>query len=374
MKIMIAGGGTGGHIYPGIAIAKKIKEIKPDCDILFIGTNSGLEKKIVPKEGFDIKFITVEGLNKKFSIKTIGSAFKAVKGYVQSSKIIKSFKPDIVVGTGGYVCGPLVLSAHMHKIPTVIHEQNAFPGITNKILSRFVDKIAITYKESNKYFPQSKVIYTGNPVRSEILNVDKKSARNSFGFTEKGNVILIVGGSRGAKNINNAIVNIADDLKKFNMQVLFITGENEYDRIIGEFKSRGINTNGSNFKVYPYIYNMQEALGACDMIITRAGATILSEITVLGIPAIIVPSPYVANNHQEYNAKVLEKNGAGLIVHENELSTSKLIESIKEIMFDKEKYNLMCKKSRELSRVNAADNICDIILDLYKKVMHPSSK
>jgi UDP-N-acetylglucosamine--N-acetylmuramyl-(pentapeptide) pyrophosphoryl-undecaprenol N-acetylglucosamine transferase len=368
MKVIISGGGTGGHIYPGVAIAKKIIEKHPDSSILFIGSENGLEKKIVPKEGFNIKYITVEGLNKKISLKTISSIKKAFKGYFQATKIIKDFKPDIVIGTGGYVCGPVVLSAALKGIPTLIHEQNAFPGVTNKLLSRFVSKIAITFKEAEKYFPKNKVIYTGNPIRSQILKIDRSKSREVWGLEKDKPVVLVVGGSRGAKNINNAVANIIPDIHREGIQLIFVTGENQYQEIIKNFSENGIDyKNLKGIKILPYIYNMQDALGACDLIVTRAGATIISEITALGIPAILIPSPYVANNHQEYNAIALEENGAGIIIKESQLKDDIFKEQIINIVKNKDMLSRMSINSKKLAVPNAADNIYEIIIELIEQ-------
>lgn len=366
VKVIISGGGTGGHIYPGVAIAKKLKERHSDCEILFIGSENGLEKKLVPKEGFKIDFITVEGLNKKLSLRTPVSFLKVFKGYFQASSIIKNFKPDIVVGTGGYVCGPVVLAASLKGIPTVIHEQNAYPGLTNKILSHIVSKIAITYKESEKYFPKNKVVFTGNPIRSQILNTDKVKCKRIWNFDINKPLILVVGGSRGAKNINNAVCDIIPYLVKENIQLLFITGENQYDEVT---KRLNYNKKDSKFKgivIEPYIYNMQDALGACDIIVSRAGATILSEITALGIPAILIPSPYVANNHQEYNAISLEQNGAAVVIKESQLKSDIFKEQVISLVNNKDMLSKMSLNSSKLAVIDASEKICKIIEGLIK--------
>ncbi|EYE88410.1 UDP-diphospho-muramoylpentapeptide beta-N- acetylglucosaminyltransferase [Fervidicella metallireducens AeB] len=362
MKVIISGGGTGGHIYPGVAIAKKIKEKEPKAEILFIGSHKGLEKKLVPKEGFNIKLITVEGLNKKFSIETFSSIGKAFKGYFQASKIIKDFKPDVVIGTGGYVCGPVVLTAAFKGIPTIIHEQNAIPGMTNKILSRFVTKIAISFKASEKYFPKSKTVFTGNPVRNNILKVNKDKAREFWGFDKNKPLLLVVGGSRGAKNINNAVVDIIPTLNNRGIQLLFITGENQYDEVIEKLKDKNIELKSlKGIKIMPYVFNMQDALGACDLIVSRAGATILSEITAIGLPAILIPSPYVANNHQEFNALALEENGAAIIIKETQLKEDIFSEQILNIINNHETLLKMSVNSKRLAVLDAADKIFEMI-------------
>jgi UDP-N-acetylglucosamine--N-acetylmuramyl-(pentapeptide) pyrophosphoryl-undecaprenol N-acetylglucosamine transferase len=368
VRIIISGGGTGGHIYPGVAIGKKILEKMPDAKILFVGSKNGLEKKLVPREGFDIKYITVEGLNKKFTIKKIGSFFKVFKGYFQSLNIIKEFKPDIVVGTGGYVCGPVVLAASMKNIPTLIHEQNAFPGMTNKMLSRFVSKIAINFKESEEYFPKNKVVYTGNPIRSQFTKTDKAKSRIDMKFDINKPLLLVVGGSRGARNINNAVVNIIPQLMQSGIQLLFITGENEYENVKTKLKSINMDINSlKGIKIIPYCFNMDEAMAACDLIISRAGATVLSEITALGIPSILIPSPFVANNHQEYNARAIERNGAAIVITESQLESDILREQVINIINNKQVLKEMSANAKKLSNIDAADKIYEIIINLVSK-------
>ncbi|SKA83423.1 UDP-N-acetylglucosamine-N-acetylmuramylpentapeptide N-acetylglucosamine transferase [Caloramator quimbayensis] len=366
MRVIISGGGTGGHIYPGVAVAKKIKEKYSECEILFIGSENGLEKKLVPKEGFEIKLISVEGLNKKITLKTPSAVIKAFKGYFQASNIIKGFKPDIVIGTGGYVCGPVVLSAALKGIPTIIHEQNAFPGMTNKILSHFTSKIAITFKESEKYFPKNKVVFTGNPIRSQILNTNKTKSRGIWNFDNNKPLILVVGGSRGAKNINNAVSEIIPSLIQNNIQLLFVTGEQQYDEIVRKLNYKKSDKRFRGIVIEPYIFNMQDALGACDIIISRAGATILSEITALGIPAILIPSPYVANNHQEYNAMSLEQNGAAVVIKENQLKSDIFKDQILNLVNNKEMLKKMSQNSSKLAVIDASEKICKIIEELIK--------
>lgn len=365
MRVIVSGGGTGGHIYPGVAIAKKIKEKHNDVEILFVGSENGLEGKLVPKEGFKIKLIQVEGLNKKVSAKTFSAVKKVFKGYSQASKIIKEFKPDVVVGTGGYVCGPVVLAASLKGIPTIIHEQNAIPGMTNKILSKFVKRIAITFKESKNYFPEKKVVYTGNPIRNQILKANRDVAREKLGFSKDKMLILAVGGSRGAKNLNNAVVNAIPEIKKNGYGLLFITGEGGYENIKDEVSARGYDL-GEDIKILPYLYEMENALAACDIIISRAGATILCEVTALSIPAILIPSPYVANNHQELNANALENKGAAIKIHEKDLDSGILSKELFSLASSKESLENMKKASKSMGITDASDKIYNIIMEMIR--------
>lgn len=370
MKVIISGGGTGGHINPGIAVARKIMEKHPNAEILFIGTENGLEKKMVPNEGFPIQFITVEGLNKKLSVKTIKSAVKGLKGYGMARRILRDFKPDVVVGTGGYVCGPVVLSAAMKGIPTIIHEQNAIPGVTNKILSRFVSRIAISFHESEKYFPKAKVCYTGNPVKEQILSINRQKARKSWDLDASKPILFAVGGSRGAKNLNMAVAELIPDLVKENIQMIFVTGEVGYDDVIQKLKERGMNQEELKRRgicIMPFLYQMENALGACDLIISRAGATTLSEITAAGIPALLIPSPFVANNHQEYNALVLEENGAAILIKESQLKEGILKEQVSIILKNEETRQRMSTAAKKLATVDAADQIYALMMECLKK-------
>jgi UDP-N-acetylglucosamine--N-acetylmuramyl-(pentapeptide) pyrophosphoryl-undecaprenol N-acetylglucosamine transferase len=365
MKVIITGGGTGGHINPGVSIAKKIKEKHSDASVLFIGTEKGLERKMVPKEGFKIKFISVEGLNKKISVNTIKSMAVGVKGFLQANKIIKEFKPDIVIGTGGYVCGPVVLSAYLKGVPTIIHEQNAIPGVTNKLLSKFATKIAVSFKEAEKFFPKNKVFFTGNPVKDTIINLSREKSREVWGIDREKPVLFVVGGSRGAKNINNAIIDIIPRLAEENIQLIFVTGENQYDETMKNIEKNKINIkNMKGIKIFPFIFNMHDALGACDLIVSRAGATTLSELTAVGIPAILIPSPFVANNHQEYNAIALEENGAAILIKENQLKDNVLSDQILNIIKNKDTLHSMSVNSKKMAVIDAADNIYALVKEI----------
>jgi len=366
VKVLISGGGTGGHIYPGIAIAKKILEKNPNAKILFVGTQNGLEKKLVPNEGFDIKFITVEGLNKKISLKTFSAIKKVFKGFFEASKIIEQFKPDIVIGTGGYVCGPVVLAASLKGIPTVIHEQNAIPGLTNKVLSHFVNKVAITFKDSEKYFPKNKVVLTGNPVRENILNKIGENNKSKWGLDPSKPTILAVGGSRGATRLNDFVISLIPKLIEKDIQLIFITGEREYDRVLKTLKQKNIK-DYKGIVIVSYVYNMDDALTSCDLIISRAGATIISEITSLGIPAILIPSPNVANNHQEYNALNLEQNGAAIVIKEAQINDEVFSEQVINLITNKELLEKMSFNSRKMAMVDASEKIYEIIVNYLKK-------
>jgi len=359
LKVIIAGGGTAGHINPGIAIAKYIREKHPDAEILFIGTKRGMETKLVPYEGFEIKLIRVKGFRRKISLDTLITVKELFLGICEARKIIRQFKPDIVIGTGGYVCGPVVFVASMMKIPTLIHEQNAFPGITNRILSRFVDAVAISFKESERYFKsKEKLVYTGNPVRQEILKADRVSAREKLGKDLKKPLVVVVGGSLGAERINNTIVEM---LKKrtgqYSFNMIFATGNGQYDRV--KQLLQGVKT--PNVDIVPYIYDAANVYAAADLIVCRAGAITCSELTALGVPAIMIPSPNVVANHQEYNARALEKNGAAVVILEKDLSEELLYNQIENLLKDRKQLRKMSENSKKSGITNATEKIYGII-------------
>lgn len=366
MRILIAGGGTGGHIYPAIAVAKAIKRHNPMADILFVGTKKGLESQIVPQEGFELETITVSGFNRKAPLNVFKTLADLQHGLKEARVIIDKFAPDAVIGTGGYVCGPVLLVAALKHIPTIIHEQNVVPGLTNRILSRFVDKIAISFDQSAQYFkvPTGKVEVTGNPVREEIMTSDRTESRRALGFVVDKPVILIVGGSRGAERLNQMSIALIEWIIKQRrpFQVLLSTGNAQYETVLDDLRSKSIDLlEYKNVKVLPYIYDMGQALAAADLIISRAGAIALAEITAIGLPAVLIPSPNVANNHQEYNARMLEREGAALVVLEKDLTADKFIDVIDNLMKDKEKLKKMADNSKMLGITDAAERIYDIL-------------
>ncbi len=271
MKVILSGGGTGGHIYPALTIADQIKQLRPDAEILFVGTEQGLEKNIIPRYGYPLKFIEVAGFKRSLSADTLRSAAKLIEGLYDAYQIIQEEKPDLVIGTGGYVCGPIVLMAALHKIPCCIQEQNAMPGVTNKILSRYVRKVFLGYKEAGKYFKgKAELEYTGNPIRTEILQCERQSALEELGLDPAKKTVLVSGGSRGARSINKAMLDAELALSgRHEVQVLHATGDINYEQYMEEIKKRG--GVGSNIIIKPYLHNMPVALAAADLAVFRAG-------------------------------------------------------------------------------------------------------
>lgn len=363
LKYLISGGGTGGHIYPALAILNEIKLNDKDAQILYVGTKHGLEAKIVPKAGIEFKTIRVEGIPRKFNKASFIALRELLYGLRESKRIIKSFKPDIVIGTGGYVCGPVVLQAHRNKIKTLIHEQNAFPGITNKILGRFVDKVAVTFDESIKYFKYpDKVIKTGNPIRREILNIDKEEAYKKLDLDPNKLTILSFGGSGGQSSLNKSIKYIIENLKDIDFQLIHITGERFFKEYSKELKD--INIDEKNIKILPYLHEMAEALNIADIAITSSGAITLAEISSIGIPSILIPKANTAENHQEYNARSFEEKGASIVILEKDLDGEKLKNKLEELLNNRDKLLKMSLASKNLGKKNAAGEIYDIIKNI----------
>jgi len=354
MRAIVTAGGTGGHIYPAIAIINKIKEKEPNSEILYIGTHNRMEKDIIPK--FDINYMALEvtGFKRKLSldnIKTITNFFKAIK---KSKKIIFDFNPDIVIGVGGYVTAPVIYVAKKLGYKTFIHEQNSIPGLANKFLSNYADKIAISLPSSSNYFPKHKVIFTGNPC-SEGAIIKKAIDKKIYGLSNAKKLVLIVLGSLGSKILNDKI---AASLQLFNnkeYEVLYVTGKDYYQDIKSKVKV------SNNIKIVPYIDNLVCTIKIADLIVSRAGATTISEITAIGIPSILIPSPHVTNNHQMKNALELANVDATIIIEEKDIKGDILVRTIDSLFRNKNKYNLMKKKCKDLGVADSSTKIYNII-------------
>lgn len=359
MRYIISGGGTGGHINPAIAIAREIKTREPDAEILFVGTRNGLEGDLVPREGFDIEFIEVRGFRRKLSVDTVKTIGKLLKSFGSIRKIFREFGPDAVIGTGGYVCGPVVFYAAMKKIPTLIHEQNAFPGITNRILSRYVDEVAISFEESRHRFRgKARITLTGNPIRKELFSLDRDKAREKLGLPDDMPLVVIFGGSLGAEHINDCVKDmIIRHGSKISYKLILATGVRNYEDVMKEFKE----PLPENIQIVPYIYNMGEVLAAADLAVTRGGAITLSELSALGVPSILVPSPFVAENHQEYNARALENKGAAVVILQSQLTHEILYGQIEKLIKDKDLRKRMASAAQKSGIKNAAPAIYELI-------------
>lgn len=360
MKVIMTGGGTGGHIYPAIAIAEKIKEQHKDAEILFVGTERGLEKDLVPKNGYPIKFITVSGFNRKNLLKNVKVVKELLQGSQEARRIIKEFKPDVVIGTGGYVCGPVVRAAHKLGIKTFIHEQNAYPGVTNKMLEKYVDNVFISFDEARGYFKEKKkIVLSGNPVRQAFFDAEKMASKENIGETLNNFTVLCFGGSRGAKKINDAMLDVVESLNGVKDTALyFVTGGIYYDNILQELEQRGFENKG-NIHIKKYIDNMQDYLSAADLVISRSGALTVSEITVCGKASVLIPSPNVTGNHQYHNAKAIADKGGAVILEEKDLTAETLMYIISDLKSDAAKLEKMEKASKACAPKDATQIIYD---------------
>lgn len=366
MKIIFAGGGTAGHINPALAIAGYIRNKDKDAQILFVGNKGGMEETLVPKAGFDMEFIHISGFQRKLTPAALKQNILTVKRTLTSSmeakKIIQSFNPDICVGTGGYVSGPVLRTAAKMGIPTIIHEQNAYPGVTNKMLAKSAKRVMLAVKDAEEYFDKkSNCVVTGNPVRREIIEADKDAARKELGVDERP-LVLSFGGSLGAKMINEGVAGlIARSGMDGQYQHIHGYGKNGlwFPDLI---KEKGVNIDEcDNLDVREYIDNMATCMAAADLVISRAGAITLSEIQALGKPAILIPSPNVAENHQYHNAMALVNNGAAEIIEEKDLTEELLIEKADSLLQDKEKLAEYSANSRKMAILDTNERIYSII-------------
>lgn len=366
MRVIFAGGGTGGHINPAISIADYAKSKQSEFEALFIGTKNGLETKLVPKAGYNIEYIDIEGFSRKNMIKNVSIAAKLMSSRSKMKRIIKDFKPDCVVCTGGYVSGPVIMAAKAMKVPSLIHEQNVYPGLTVKGSENYVDYLALSFEETvNHMKHKSKCVVTGNPIRTEILNADKDKAREKLGITKP--FVLIFGGSLGADKINDNVIKILkrviDDGK---ISLLFGTGDRNYEKIMSRIKSEGIDLN-DDVKIVSYIDNMAECMAAADLVVSRAGAITVSEIAALGKPSILIPSPNVVRNHQEQNAREFEKNGAAALIVESELNSEVLYNKIMSMVTDESGLKKMSENLKALAKTDALERIYELMLKMSKK-------
>ncbi len=365
MKVLIAGGGTGGHINPGLAIAKYIREQEPDSEITFVGTQKGLETKLVPREGYRLETITVRGFKRKISFDTVVAVKELIQSFFEASKLIERIKPDVVIGTGGYVCGPVLYVAAKKGIPTLIHESNAFPGVTNRILARYVDYVAISFKDSKKYFKQTaKLVHTGNPVRQELLNKNKADAKSQLDTVKSKPLIVVMGGSRGARKINETVAEMLNNNFKGEFNIIFSTGEQQFEIINSSIK---IDIKyKSMVKVVPYIYDVEKVYAASDLMVCRAGAITISELQTMGIPSILIPSPYVTANHQEHNARSLEKDGGAVVILENELNADAIYTQICNLISNKNVLSKMATDATKNRMIDSASKIYSLIYSAYE--------
>lgn len=368
MRIIFTGGGTGGHIYPIMAIIERLKErnLATNDEILFVGTKNGLEAKIVPAAGVNFKTIEMRGFSRKHIMSNFATISLFLKATKKAQKIINDFKPDIVMGTGGYVSGALVYEAAKMKIPTLIHESNSVVGIANKFLGHYVNKICYTFDDAAKQFSEKKkLVKTGNPRSQQVLNLSstKIDLQSKWGLNSQIPTVLVFGGSRGALAINRIMLKSLTRLETKPYQVIWVTGTYYYQKIAEKLS----NVNyGESIKILPYVKDMPALLPKMICVVSRSGATSIAEFTALGVPAILIPSPNVTNNHQMKNALDLEKAGAATVIAESELNINNFISSIDHIVLDRKYYKEMSKASKKLGVSDASDEVIRVMQDLAK--------
>lgn len=359
MNIILSGGGSAGHINPAIAIAKYFENHYENVNILFIGTKTGMENELVKRAGYKLLQIDVEGFKTSLSLKNLKPLTKFILSTIKMKKIIRKFKADIVVGTGGYVCAPAVAAANALKIPTLIHEQNVYPGSAIRFLAKNSAVTAISFDESRKYLSDAKnVVLTGNPVRESIINADREKARAELNITDK-KLVLAVGGSLGAMKINDVLCDYLKSVRKENVKFVISTGERDFDRVKENLK--GVKNDGY-FEVLPYIHNMDTYLAASDLVICRSGAITLSEICALKKPSILIPSPNVTHNHQEFNASALVKAGAAIMIKENVFDKSSLSCAVDKLLDNDALRKKYGENAYKLAQKDASRLICESIM------------
>jgi UDP-N-acetylglucosamine--N-acetylmuramyl-(pentapeptide) pyrophosphoryl-undecaprenol N-acetylglucosamine transferase len=366
-RLIISGGGTGGHIFPAVAIANEFRDRYPDSEILFVGAEGRMEMSRVPEAGYKIIGLWISGLQRKLTLQNLLFPVKLMVSYFRANSIVKTFNPHVVVGTGGYASGPVMIAATRKGIPTVIQEQNSFAGLTNKQVADKATKVCVAYDGMEKYFPKDKVVITGNPVRKDILSVDEKrtAARDHFGFDHQTKTLLIIGGSLGARTINESIIGGIEKLIDANVQIIWQTGRgyfDQYKKVLAKYDLRKI-------RVQDFLKEMDLAYAAADVVVSRSGALSVSELCIAKKPCILVPSPNVAEDHQTKNAMALVNKGAAVIVKDKD-ARDKLVEEALHLLFDDHKTAALMVNIAKLAKPNATRDIVNEI----EKIINSSDK
>ncbi|TXD83478.1 undecaprenyldiphospho-muramoylpentapeptide beta-N-acetylglucosaminyltransferase [Subsaximicrobium wynnwilliamsii] len=366
-RIILSGGGTGGHIYPAIAIADELKSRFPNAKFLFVGAKDRMEMEKVPQAGYEIEGLWISGIQRKLTLRNLAFPFKLISSLWRSRQIIKAFKPDVAIGTGGFASGPLLQMATAKKVPSLIQEQNSFPGITNKLLGKKVDKICVAYEGLERFFPKEKLVLTGNPIRKDLLDLAEKTADAKDAFTLKPNkqILLVLGGSLGSRRINQLIENELVFLETNNIQMIWQCGKLYYE----EYKKHNAL---EHVEVFPFLNRMDLAYAAADVIISRAGASSVSELCVVGKPVIFIPSPNVAEDHQSKNAMAIASKDAAIMIKESELDAN-FKAQFSEVIASSERRQHLSKNIKKLALANATNDIADVVEKLLGNHL-PSSQ
>ncbi len=371
MRVLFTCGGTAGHINPALGVAGRIRELYPDAEILFVGAAGHMEVELVPREGYEIRTVTITNLSRSMSLSGLVHNVKTLKNVagalLESRRIIKEFRPDVAVGTGGYVCYPVLKAAHDLGVPTAVHESNAVPGLTTKMLAGCVDKIMVGFAESRENYPHpERVVVTGTPVRRSFRVRDKAAAKAELGISQEKPLVLSVWGSLGAKHMNDIFVDI---IERVSIQPIFrlvhAAGTRYYDEMMESLRANGVaDCKKQGLDVRNYIYDMPQVMAAADLVLCRSGASTLSELAMLHKPAILIPSPNVTNNHQEKNARVVEAAGGAKVLLEGEFTADSLLGTVSELLHQEEKLSAMSAAMGRLCVENATERITDLILSL----------
>lgn len=356
MRVIISAGGTGGHIYPALAIINQIKEKEPDSEFLYIGTHNRMEKDLIPSMNIPYEPLEITGLKRKLTLDNLKSLTRFLKERKRCKQIIKKFNPDIVIGAGGYVTAPVIWAAKKLGHKTFIHEQNSVVGLSNKYLSKYADKIGVSFESTIKEFPKEKVVLTGNPCSEKAIHT-KKANKKDFGLSENKKLVLIVMGSLGSKTVNEKMIEYIYGFRNKDYEVIYVTGENYYEKV----KNRAFP---NNVKVVPFIKDLPSVMKCSDVMVSRAGASTMSEIMALAIPTIFIPSPYVTNNHQHKNAMDLVEKEASLIIEEKDLSKNTFIRTIDDLIENEEKYNNLKRNISKLGIKDSSSRIYNILKEM----------
>jgi UDP-N-acetylglucosamine--N-acetylmuramyl-(pentapeptide) pyrophosphoryl-undecaprenol N-acetylglucosamine transferase len=359
-NILLAGGGTGGHLFPALAIADEIRRLQPHARFLFLGTKGKIEERVVPQRGYDIRTIWISGFHRRLTLDNLLFPLKVVVSLVQSLFVIRQFKPDVVVGTGGYVCGPILFAASLLGIPTVIHESNSYPGVTTRLLAKRVSKIFIAFDAARRWLQRTDhVVLVGTPTRDSLGTITKADGRAFFQLSPNKRTLLVSGGSLGAASINDAVLAALADLQAADIQLIWQTGQGDFGRVqkaAGDMKSGWIG---------PFIDKMEYAFGAADLVVCRSGATTLAELTRVGKPAILIPYPFAAGDHQTHNAKSLADAGAAILIADKDAKQN-MKQKVLSLMSDPQLLDRMSAASAQLGRPKAGEEIAAAIMEMIR--------
>ncbi|MEI8343635.1 MAG: undecaprenyldiphospho-muramoylpentapeptide beta-N-acetylglucosaminyltransferase [Candidatus Moraniibacteriota bacterium] len=368
MRIVLTGGGSGGHLFPLIAVANKIREkIGPEAEFLYIGSGVEMENSVMNESGIPTKHVLSGKMRRYFSVKNITDIFKIPIGFLQSLWILFKFVPDVIFSKGGYVAVPVVIAAWIYHIPILIHESDSIPGVSNQFLAKFSNRVAVAYPSAEQYFAQEKVALTGNPVRFQVIEGDAVMMRTQLGFTTSKNTLLVLGGSQGSQIINDAIVKILPQLL-YSYQIIHQTGEKNFNEVIAGAAQQGVKAGREGYYAVPFLNanQLRDSFALCDLVVSRAGANFIAEIAANGKPAILIPLENSANDHQRMNAFALAKIGAAIVLEETNLGQHLLLEKIEKILSDNVLRQQMIEQVKTFYHHNAADVIANGVIELAR--------